>query len=123
MMIVRRTDGFPLVTRITGCSGDAQTCAMPESKWKLMLAHILGNWAAIELNGFVWTPTPTRRGEQDVGLKFLGKSSFVDLALVVGSTKFQGDGEEMELGPNKWPGSHALQGASLGSTSMCSASS
>lgn len=42
---------------------------------------------------------------QDVRLKFFGKSSFVDLALVVGSTKFQGDGEEMELGPNKWPGS------------------
>lgn len=44
-----------------------------------------------------------------MGLKFLGKSSFVDLALVVGSTKFQGDGEEMELGPNKCPSSHALQ--------------
>lgn len=30
------------------------------------------------------------RGLQDVGLKFLGKGSFVDLALPVGSTKFQG---------------------------------
>lgn len=58
-----------------------------------------------------------------MGIKFLGKSSFVDLALVVGSTKFQGNGEKMELGPNKWPGSHALQAASLGSSSMCSASS